>query len=81
MAVGVGGVKTGSLRGGGITVRSTVVAAGDRVGSGSTRSRTWFSHRTVSATRMMSSRVTAMYLSKLVLIRSGLFEKTLKWPD
>ena len=77
MRVGEGGVKTGSLLGGGITVRSRLTVAGDREGSGSTRSRTWFPPRTVSATRITSSRVTAIYLSKLVLIRSGFDAKTL----
>ena len=38
--VGVGGLKTGSLFGGGMTVRSMVTVAGDSVGSGKTRSRT-----------------------------------------
>ena len=77
--VGVGGLKTGSALGSGMIVRSMVTVAGDKEGSGSTRSRTWFPPKTVSATRMMSSRVTFMYLSKLVLINSGLAEKTLKW--
>ena len=77
--VGAGGLKTGSLFGGGMIVRSIVTVAGDRAGSGKTRRRTWFSPRMVSATRITSSRVTAMYLSRLVLISSGLLEKTLKW--
>ena len=76
--VGVGGIKTGSLFGGGIMLRSIFTEAGDNVGSGNTRRRTWLSPNTDSATRMTSSRVTAMYLSKLVFIRSGFDEKTLK---
>ena len=60
-------------------VRSTVAVAGERVGSGNTRSRSWFPPRMVSATLITSSRVTAMYLSRLVFIASGLEEKTLKW--
>ena len=76
---GIGGVKDGSVAGSGIRLRSkaTVVDC-CKLCSGSTLRRTCRWSSTDSLTRKISSRCTAMYRSRLVLIKPGSLANTLK---